>query len=178
MSFRAICLSTIAAAFVVSVSARALWSSDEAVSPPSSYSDAGGKATPPGSSKSFTGLPDELPSLSDQDPAPVASDDSPLADAMPYVTEGSFFALVGFALGYASRKVVKLLLLLLAGFFVLVQGLSYAEVVSVDWNRAVEVLNDLVLNLKENQTITEVLKDRIPTAGALTTGFALGYRKG
>jgi len=35
-----------------------------------------------------------------------------------------------------------------------------------------------VLNLKENQTLSQVLKDRIPTAGALTGGFALGYRKG
>ncbi|MFH0947276.1 MAG: FUN14 domain-containing protein [Planctomycetota bacterium] len=100
------------------------------------------------------------------------------SEVMPYVTEGSFFALIGFALGYLSRKVVKLGLILLAVLFLAVQGLSYAEVVSVDWDRALQLVNDLVLNLKENQTVTEVLKDRLPSAGGLVAGYALGFRKG
>jgi len=101
-----------------------------------------------------------------------------LAEALPFLTEGSFFAMIGFALGYASRKVVKLLLILLAGFFLLVQGLSYADVVQVDWQKLIDLLNGWILNLKENDTIGEVLKDKIPTAGALTAGYFLGFRKG
>lgn len=106
------------------------------------------------------------------------SEQSTASDVMPYVTEGSFFALIGFALGYLSRKVVKIGLILLALMFLAVQGLSYAEVVSVDWDRALGLVNDLVLNLKENQTVTDVLKDRLPSAGGLVGGYALGFRKG
>lgn len=104
--------------------------------------------------------------------------DSPLADAIPYVTEGGFFAMIGFALGYASRKVVKLMLIALAGFFLVLQGLSYAEIVHVDWDKALQFTNDLVFNLKENETIGEIIKDRIPTAGALVAGYAIGFRRG
>jgi len=105
-------------------------------------------------------------------------DETTANDVMPYVTEGSFFALIGFALGYLSRKVVKVGLILLALLFVAVQGLSYAGVVAVDWDRALQLVNDLVLNLKENQTFTEVIKDRLPSAGGLVAGYALGFRKG
>ena len=48
----------------------------------------------------------------------------------------------------------------------------------MDWSRAVSLVNDFVLNLKENETIGQVLKDRIPTAGALVGGYFLGFRKG
>lgn len=98
--------------------------------------------------------------------------------ALPYLSEGSFFALIGFALGYASKKVVKLMLIFLAIFFVAIQALSYGGVVTVDWSRALQLINDLILNLNENETIGQVLKDKIPTAGAMGVGYWLGFRKG
>ncbi len=133
-----------------------------------------------GKAKSFfPDLPDEASPSSGAAPSPESSpESSPVADALPYVTEGSFFAMIGFALGYASRKVLKLLMIVAAGFFLVLQGMSYADVVTVDWGKAVDLVNDLVLNLKENDTIGQVLKDRIPTAGALVTGYVLGFRKG
>ena len=106
------------------------------------------------------------------------SEPTGLEKSIPYLTEGSFFALIGFALGYASRKVVKVGLILLALLFVGLQGLSYLEVIQIDWHRAIEVLNNLILNLNENATVTEVLKDRLPTVGALGAGYLLGFRRG
>src|SRR5262245_16846786 len=50
---------------------------------------------------------------------------TPVERALPYVTEGSLFGLIGFALGYASRKFVKLGLIVLALFFVGLQALAW-----------------------------------------------------
>ena len=98
---------------------------------------------------------------------------------LPVFTEGSFFGLIGFALGYASRKVLKLGLIFLAIFFVGVQGLVHADIIQeVDWPKAVDYVNDFILNLKENNTFTEWLTDRVPTAGALVGGYLFGLRRG
>jgi len=101
-----------------------------------------------------------------------------VADALPIVTEASFFGLIGFALGYASRKAVKLGLLAVAALFITLQTLVYLDVIAVDWSRAVSLVNDLVLNLREDQTIAEVAKAKIPTAGALVGGYFVGFRRG
>lgn len=100
------------------------------------------------------------------------------AKTLPYLTEGSFFALLGFALGYASRKAVKLLLILLALAFVGLQGLIFAGVAQVDWGLLVEKLNALVLNVREGTTVTDWLADRLPSAGGLVAGYLLGFRRG
>ncbi len=107
-----------------------------------------------------------------------AEERSTIEQALPYVTEGSLFALIGFAVGYASRKVFKLALILIALMFVAIQALSYGGYVAVDWGGAVEALNDLVLNLKENETLSQFLLDRIPTTGAFITGCLLGFKRG
>ncbi len=73
---------------------------------------------------------------------------------------------------------VKLALIVMAVFFVLLQLLTYGGVTTIDWGRLVDILNDWILNLKENQTITDVLTDRVPTAGSLIAGYFVGFRKG
>lgn len=97
---------------------------------------------------------------------------------LPLLTEGSFFALIGFALGYATRKIVKVLLIFVAIFFIGIQALAYADVMTVDWGKALELINRLVLNLREDQPITEVLIAKVPTAGSLIAGYFLGFRRG
>ena len=104
--------------------------------------------------------------------------DSFIAKSLPFVTEASFFGLIGFALGYFSRKVVKLMLIVMAILFIAMQVLSYIDVVQINWQKLIDVINGMILNLKENDSISAVLKDRIPTAGALVAGYFLGFRKG
>ena len=107
-----------------------------------------------------------------------ATGDSFIAKSLPFFTEASFFALIGFSLGYFSRKVVKLMMIFVAVLFIALQVLGYMEVVAIDWQRLIDICNRLILNLKENDSISAVLKDRIPTAGALVGGYALGFKKG
>lgn len=110
--------------------------------------------------------------------APEGEEPGGLESLLPFLTEGSFFALIGFAVGYATRKAVKLLLILVALLFIGVQALAHAGIAEVDWGRALGALNDLVLNLKENQPFTEMLKDKVPTTGAFLAGVFLGFRRG
>jgi len=97
---------------------------------------------------------------------------------LPYFSEGSFFGLIGFAVGYASRKFVKLALILLAVFFVLLQILVYADIATIDWGRAIDTLNTLILNLEKNRSLSEILVNKVPTTGAFGGGLLLGFRKG
>ncbi len=103
---------------------------------------------------------------------------TPLERSLPYVTEGSFFGLIGFALGYASRKFVKLGLILLALFFVGLQALVWAGTVSVDWGGMIGKLNALLFNLKENESMTQFLTRRIPSAGGMLAGYLIGFQRG
>lgn len=103
---------------------------------------------------------------------------TPLERALPYVTEGSFFGLIGFALGYASRKFVKLGLILVALFFLGLQALVWSGTVSVDWSGLVGKLNALLFNLQENESLGGFLARRVPSAGGLGLGCLLGFQRG
>lgn len=155
----------VAAVFVVSVSARAMLGVDGGQSPSPSSPPPGGAAFAP-----TIGAP---PTESTQ---PESS--GSLEALLPVLTEASFFALIGFGLGYAAKKVAKLLLIVLALGFLLVQGLGYADVVTVDWSKLVDLLNTWILNIKEDETITDWLTHSLPTGGALIGGVLLGFKKG
>lgn len=110
--------------------------------------------------------------------APPDPDATGLGRYLPHLTEASFFALIGFALGYATRKVFKLALLLVAVAFIAVQLLVATGHVTVDWLGVRSALNQLIFNLKENDTLASFLTNRIPSAGALAIGCFLGFRRG
>ena len=98
--------------------------------------------------------------------------------ALPYVTEGSLFALIGFALGYATRKVFKLGLLLIAVGFVGVQVLVHYGLIEVEWSQVTQWINGALLNLRENESVSRFLTNRVPSALALLAGWVLGFQRG
>ena len=163
--------------FVGSLAARAALGGDSPGSEPSPGS--GRTALAPGAEqaggKSF--LPGLEEALGGTAEAPAES--GSIEALLPVFTEASFFGLIGFALGYASRKILKLGLIFLAVFFVGVQGLVHAEIIQeVDWPKAVDYVNNFILNLKENNTFSDWLTDRVPTAGSLIGGYVFGLRRG
>jgi uncharacterized membrane protein (Fun14 family) len=101
-----------------------------------------------------------------------------LETLLPYVTEASLFGLIGFALGYTSRKVFKLALLLIALVFVTVHVLAAMEKIEVDWSRIVHAVDGWILNLNFGATMPEFLKHRIPTLVAFGVGYLFGLKKG
>jgi uncharacterized membrane protein (Fun14 family) len=133
---------------------------------------------PPTKSSSSTLEPASYLASTKSNGAATETGGGALEDALPYVTEGSLFALIGFALGYTTRKIFKIGLIVLAVFFVALQALNYTKVATVDWGGLVDWLNRAVLNLKENETVTQFLTKRIPTTGALLVGVFLGFKRG
>lgn len=103
---------------------------------------------------------------------------TPLERSLPYVTESSLFGLLGFALGYASRKFVKLALIALALFFVGLQALSWMGAVTIDWGVLVSKLNAWIFDLQENESMTAFLTRRIPSGGGLVLGYWVGFARG
>ncbi len=133
---------------------------------------------PPTKSSSSTLEPASYLASTKTDSSAPETSHGALETALPYVTEGSLFALIGFALGYTTRKIFKLGLIVLAVFFVALQALNYAKVATVDWGGLVDWLNRAVLNLKENETVTQFLTKRVPTTGALLAGVFFGFKRG
>lgn len=101
-----------------------------------------------------------------------------LEQYLPYVTEASFFGLIGFALGYTTRKIFKILLILIALAFVGTQVGVQAGWFEVDWDSVLAKLNDWVFNLKEHATVTDFLTDRVPSAASLLVGWLVGFKRG
>ena len=97
---------------------------------------------------------------------------------LPYLTEASFFGLIGFAVGFATRKLVRMLLIGIAIAFVVVQLLVSTGHFAVDWLGVRSVINQWIFNLKDHETITTFLTNRIPSAGALIAGWFFGFRRG
>ncbi|MHC4262551.1 MAG: FUN14 domain-containing protein [Planctomycetota bacterium] len=159
-------LFTLIGVLVLSVVARAFVGESE---PPS------GPAVGPEGASSFVA---GAPGSDSSDGSVEAAESGTLEDLLPVFTETSFFALIGFALGYATRKVVKLMLIFVAIFFAGIQLLVYAGVADVDWGQAIELLNGLILNVKEEQTFTEIAKAKVPSFGGLAGGYLLGFRRG
>lgn len=139
-------------------------------------------ATAPDRTAESAGGPSGASSLTIMAPGTV---DSPPADGvqgleqyLPYVTEASFFGLIGFALGYTTRKIFKILLILIAVAFVGTQVGVQAGWFEVDWDGVLAKLNDWVFNLKANATVTDFLTDRVPSAAALLVGWLVGFKRG
>lgn len=122
--------------------------------------------------------PTTQPASENPPPADPAAEPSALEDALPVVTEASFFGLIGFALGYASKKILKLAMIFLAIFFAMLQVLVFLDIATLDWDRAVELVNGVILNLKQDRSFTEVITARIPAAATLLGGFLVGFRRG
>jgi uncharacterized membrane protein (Fun14 family) len=171
MTFKGFVGILLAVVFIGSTTARLVMDRDDEDSPEMSSPS---RQAPEGGTGFLPGLPSGRQPPQEQPP----EEEDGLQKALPVVSEASFFGFLGFALGYASRKVLKIGLIVVGFFFIFVQGMAYLGILEVDWQRALDLVNDAVLNIKGNQTVGEFVKNRIPAAGALVAGYFLGFRKG
>jgi uncharacterized membrane protein (Fun14 family) len=172
MTFKGFVGILLAVVFIGSTTARLVMDRDDEDSPEMSSPS---RQVPEGGTGFLPGLPSGRQTPQEQ---PPEEEEDGLQKALPVVSEASFFGFLGFALGYASRKVLKIGLIVVGFFFIFVQGMAYLGIIQVDWQRALDLVNDAVLNIKGNQTVGEFVKNRIPAAGALVAGYFLGFRKG
>jgi uncharacterized membrane protein (Fun14 family) len=102
---------------------------------------------------------------------------------------GGFF--VGVLIGYALKKVVKIVAIVVGLFFVGLAYLQYQQIVNIDWNKlqplsqnaAITVLNASkyipgLTNVSGHTTNLPMTDLGIPLTGSMAVGFTLGFVRG
>jgi uncharacterized membrane protein (Fun14 family) len=103
------------------------------------------------------------------------------------VTIGAgFFA--GILIGYALKKVVKLVAVVVGLFFAGLAYLQYQQIVNINWNKLQVVSQSTVTTLANATTqipgfnntdhIAALSNLGIPLTGSMSMGFAVGFIKG
>jgi uncharacterized membrane protein (Fun14 family) len=97
------------------------------------------------------------------------------------VSELGFGGVAGAVVGYAAKKVTKLVALALGLVFILLQTLVYLKFVSVDWG-AVEHAAEHVWTDPHGVTLGqrawEIISANLPFGGGFVAGFAMGFKFG
>jgi len=108
---------------------------------------------------------------------------------------GGFF--VGVLIGYALKKVIKILAILVGLFFAGLAYLQYQQVLNINWNKLHALLQNAVTMLANATTqisnhinnLTDTNNNHatnpfaisnfgIPLTGSMAMGFAVGFMKG
>ena len=96
---------------------------------------------------------------------------------------GGFFG--GLLLGYALKKMVKLVVLITGLFLAGLAYLQYQQILSVNWDKIVSTITGLAnttintLNLHDLENLTILnLGLGIPLTRGMSAGFAIGFMKG
>lgn len=99
----------------------------------------------------------------------------------PYAEQLGFGLVAGFAVGYALKKLGKLVAVALGLVFVLVQVLAYQGFVTVHWSE-VQARVDPILGRDSLGSVWDgllgVLTYNLAFAGAFVPGLVLGLRRG
>jgi uncharacterized membrane protein (Fun14 family) len=95
---------------------------------------------------------------------------------------GGFFG--GILLGYAMKKVFKLIAVVFGLFIAGLAYLQFQHIASFDWNRIEEIATTMLGNIANqvatNQNVEALGMSTlgIPLAGGMSAGFAVGFMKG
>jgi uncharacterized membrane protein (Fun14 family) len=107
--------------------------------------------------------------------------DVDLSSWWPLASQLGVGVVAGFAVGYALKKVGKVLAVVVGLLFVAVQVLSYQGLVTVHWGE-VEARVDPLLETSSLDTawrgLLDILTHNVAFAGAFVPGLILGLRRG
>jgi uncharacterized membrane protein (Fun14 family) len=105
-------------------------------------------------------------------------------------TSAGFGGITGFLIGYAIKKVVRVLLVIVGLLFVAFVFLEYQKIITVDWNKIQGTTIAVLGNVTSGQLLaksgipgTEHITSTmtsfgIPLTGSLTAGLLLGFLRG
>lgn len=95
---------------------------------------------------------------------------------------GGFFG--GLLLGYAIKKVVKIIAVIAGLFIAGLAYLQYHQIASFDWNRievlAITAVGNITSQISNSQGEEAFVMSNlgIPLTGSMSAGFAVGFMKG
>ena len=94
---------------------------------------------------------------------------------------GGFFG--GLLLGYALKKLIKLIAIVVGLFIAGLTYLQYQQIASFNWNRiegTISTIANATTNTFDNYNIETLAATNfgIPLASSMSAGFAIGFMKG
>jgi uncharacterized membrane protein (Fun14 family) len=100
-------------------------------------------------------------------------------------TSVGFGGITGFLIGYAIKKVMRIMLVIVGLLFVAVVSLEYQKLITVNWNKIQTELASALGNVTNGQIpgtheniATAMSNIGIPLTGSLAAGFVLGFMRG
>lgn len=128
----------------------------------------------PGSSLVAPGAPGPAGGTGESQPAAEEG----LGAWSPLFVRGGFSFLVGFAVGFALRAMLKVTLVVLGLVFLALAGLSYAGIVPIDWTALGEGFESLRASLSdEARGFQSFLTSSLPSAAAAGVGLIAGFKR-
>lgn len=101
-------------------------------------------------------------------------------EIMPFILKtGTFGLITGFCIGYAFKKISKLIALVIGIFLIGFQLLAYNSFITIDWLALEQFSETFVHSNNLNfDTIKEVFLTNLPFASTALAGFLVGLKKG
>ena len=94
----------------------------------------------------------------------------------PFLNKLGVGGIGGFFIGYAIKKIVKLLAIIL-GFFVLALSyLGYTGVISINYEKLIDVVSKVLPYDIPN--LLPIMINNLPFSGSFVVGFSIGLKKG
>ena len=106
-----------------------------------------------------------------------------LSSFLPTIGSFSGAGAVGALLGYGFKKLLKVLLIVLAAFTALIGiplgYLAYEGVITINWDRLYALLNSAAsASVSWFSTAAQAVAIAVPAFGGFVAGFAVGFQKG
>jgi uncharacterized membrane protein (Fun14 family) len=101
--------------------------------------------------------------------------------ASPLIAQIGVGGVVGFIVGFAVKKLFKLLAILVGLIFVFAQYLAWEGFIDIHYDRIYEAAQNLIQQAGTSVTefnIPAFITANIPMAGSFAAGLAIGLKKG
>ncbi len=98
-----------------------------------------------------------------------------------------FGGIAGFLIGYAIKKVMKLMLVIVGLFFAAIAYLAHQQIITIHWDRFVSSSEGTVQGIQNatgtipsaaDQTFSALANIGIPLTGSFAAAFVFGFMKG
>lgn len=97
----------------------------------------------------------------------------------PFATQLGFGGLSGLAVGYAFKKLLKILVVLVGLFFVALMYLAYVDFIEINYDKISSAFQGLISSLQSGSfDLPAFITGNVPFAGSFVVGFGIGFKMG
>lgn len=101
-----------------------------------------------------------------------------MEEISPLIMQLGFGGVLGFTMGYAIKKVLKILLILSGLYAASLQYLAYKGYITIHFDRISESFRKILELAQGGFTLPNFLTANIPFIGSFTAGLGLGFKTG